>query len=66
MAKFLQGAQEKHRKAKSSDVQTIFDTEMEVIQIFHIYNSSREVMSKDLDQAIPETRANNNSPPPSK
>jgi hypothetical protein len=44
MAKRLQAAGEKLRKAKSSDTETIFDTEMEAIRNFHIHTPSREAM----------------------
>jgi hypothetical protein len=66
MAKRLQAAEEKLRKAKSSDAQTIFDTEMEAIRNFHILTPSREAMPENPDQAIPETGGNNNPPPPPK
>jgi hypothetical protein len=40
MAKRLQAAEEKLRKAKSSNAQTIFDTELEAIRNLHIYTPS--------------------------
>jgi hypothetical protein len=66
MAKRLQAAEEKLRKAKSSDAQTIFDTEMAAIQNFHIHTPSREATPENPEQAIPETGGNNNRPPPPK
>jgi hypothetical protein len=66
MAKRLQAAEDKLRKAKSSDAQTIFDTEMEAIRNFHIHTPSREAIPEIPEYAFTETGGNNNPPPPPK
>jgi hypothetical protein len=63
MAKRLQAGEEKLRKAKSSDTQTIFDTEIEAIRNFHIHTPPRKAIPEDRQQVIPETGGNNNLPP---
>jgi hypothetical protein len=63
MAERLQAAEEKLRTAKSSDAQTMFDTEIEQILKFHIHTPSREMMAENQEQAIHETSGNNNPPP---
>jgi hypothetical protein len=47
MAKRLQAAEVKLRKAKSSNPQTIFHMEMEVIRNFHLHTPSAEAMSEN-------------------
>jgi hypothetical protein len=49
MAKYLQAAEEKLRKAKSSNPQPIFHMEMKVIQNFQIHTLSREAIPKNGD-----------------
>jgi hypothetical protein len=66
MAKYHEAADETLRTALCSDAQTIFDMEMKAIQNFEIYIPTRDGMPQNPAQAIPETVAKNNPPPPTK
>jgi hypothetical protein len=57
MAKCLQAGEEKLKRAKGTDAQTIFDTEREAISNFHIVTALRE-----NPPGIPT--AENQTPPP--
>jgi hypothetical protein len=57
MAKRLQGADEQLKRAKGTDAQTIFDTEMKAIRNFHIV-----IPPRDNTPGIP-TLGNQNAPP---
>jgi hypothetical protein len=69
MAKRLQAAEEKLKRAKGTDAQTIFDNEMEAIRNFHIVTPPREntpgilTVGNQNPPPIPPTRPGATAPP---
>jgi hypothetical protein len=64
MAKRLQAVEEKLRKAKNSNAQTIFDMEREAIRKLYIHTPLEGAMPENPEQAIRESERNDNPPPP--
>jgi hypothetical protein len=69
MAKCLQAAEDKLKRAKGTDPQTIFDTEMELIRNLHIVTPPREnipgipMVGNQTLPPIPLTRPSATAPP---
>jgi hypothetical protein len=69
MSERLQAAEERLKRAKGTDAQTIFDTEMEAIRNFHIITPSGEntpgipTVGNQNPPPIPPTRPSATAPP---